>query len=415
MSPIPIPISISPKEIFQHIRSLSAWLTNKNEKQLLEMQTKARNERRLYDFLAHLYSDYPVLEYNAMKFPIALFPSSKTQRYDLESVLGDLDIEREEIINSELQQAGQEYLKILLRSSKPPWEDPTYRVLEYNLGETFSLSCGLGNYFNMLKTCDVLEFEILTEFGKKYPPFPCDFREFMERLKLRHYLHSISDPIREVRGRSVAISASTFIIYAQDNTYKALVRERSSKVAVHQNLLHIIPSFMFQPVVRCYEDEYSIRHNIYREYLEELFGRRDLDRPSEKLSHNFFYEDPNLQYLEKLEKEGSARFFFTGISINLLNLRPEIHTLLLITDPEWISNQGSGRKIGEYHLDPISINWEFKHGDELAGAKFERTASVDLEDNLKMPQLFKPENFVPVGAAGMKLGIDVAKEELGLL
>ena len=43
-----------------------------------------------------------------------------------------------------------------------------------------------------------------------------------------------------MRGRSVAISVSTFIIYAQNNTYKALVRERSKKVAVHQNLLHII-------------------------------------------------------------------------------------------------------------------------------------------------------------------------------
>ena len=171
---------------------------------------------------------------------------------------------------------------------------------------------------------------------------------------------------------------------------------------------------MFQPVVRCYKEEYSVRHNIYREYLEEIFGRWDLDKPSEKLSHDFFYEEPILQYLIQLENEGKAKFFFTGISINLLNLRPEIHTLLLINDPEWILNQGIGRKIGKLQLSPISINWEFKHGDELANAKFNRIAKVELGKDIKFPKLLKPENFVPPGAAGMKLGIDVAREELGL-
>ena len=414
MNPIPVPVSISPKEIWDYIRSLSAWIIKKSDQQLSEMEYKARNERRLYDYLSSLYSDYDVYNHNNMNFPFVLFPAPKSQRYDLESVLEPLDIEKEETINSELQQAGQEYLKKLLRSQKPPWDDPTYRLVKYNFDETLSISCALGGYFNMLKTCDVFEFEILTEFGKEYPPFPCDFNEFINRLKLRKYLHSLGDPIKDILGRSIAISISTLIIYAENETYKVLVRERSGEVAVHQNLLHIIPSFMFQPVVRCYKEEYSIRHNIYREYLEEIFGRRDLDRPSRELKHDFFYEDSNLKYLEKLENEGKAQFFFTGISINLLNLRPEIHTLLLIKDPQWIINQGRGNRVGNLQLDVIRINWEFKHGDDLRGAKFERTASIDLTESLLLPDLFKPENFVPVGAAGMKLGIDVAREELAL-
>jgi len=411
-------VPISPgdiPEIFKVIRKLSAFFRDRSEKQLLELQSKARKERMLYDILAKLYSDYPVMKYNGMNFPNILFPAPKNQRYDLESVLDGLEIDREEYLNSLIQQGGQEYLKYLLNSSKPPWEDSTYRVLCYNLGEKLSLSCSLGTYFNMLKTCDVLEFEILVEFGKRYPFFEDEIDKFLTNLKLRNYLHSICDPIKDVRGRSVAISISTLIIYAKNNNeYQALLRERSSEVAVHQNLLHIIPSFMFQPVVRCYSEEYSIRHNIYREYLEEIFGRRDLDKPSEKLSHDFFYEDPNLQYLIQLENEGKAKFLFTGISINLLNLRPEIHTLLLINDPEWILNQGRGRKIGKLQLSPISINWEFKHGDELADAKFNRIAKVELGKDIKFPKLLKPENFVPPGAAGMKLGLDVAREELGL-
>jgi hypothetical protein len=221
---IPIPISFSPKEIWEHIRSLAAWLRNKSDKELVEMQTRARNERRLYDYLAFLYSDYNVLRHNDMHFPIVLFPAPKSQRYNLESVLDSLNVEQQEIINSELQQAGQEYLNVLLRSSNPPWDDPTYRLVKYNLGEHISLSCALGGYFNMLKTCDVLEFEILTELGKNYPPFPSDFPEFINRLKLRKWLHSIGDPVEEVLGRSIAISISTLTIYADNGTYKVLIQ-----------------------------------------------------------------------------------------------------------------------------------------------------------------------------------------------
>lgn len=354
------------------------------------------------------------MRYQGLNYPIVLFPAPKSQRYKLESALGPLNIELQEVICGEFEQLGQEYLKRLLKSAKPPWDDPTYRMVSFNSNDQITFSCALGGYFNMLKTCDILEFELLTEFGKQYPPFPNEYHDFINKLKLRRYLHSMGDPMFEPLGRSVAISISTLIIYAENDTYKALIRERSGKVAVYQHLLHIIPSFMFQPVVRCYDDEYSVRHNIYREYLEEIFGRRDLDRPTGELRHDFFYDDPNLRYLEELESKGKARFFFTGISMNLMSLRPEIHTLLLISDPEWISNQGCGRKVNGRQLDVIKVNWEFKHGDELRGARFEKIASVDLTADLLVPDaLFKPENFVPVGAAGMKLGIDVAREELG--
>ena len=64
-----IPISISPKEIFEHIRKLSSRLKDRSENQLLEIQTRARHERSLYDYLAYLYSNYTLLEYDDMKFP----------------------------------------------------------------------------------------------------------------------------------------------------------------------------------------------------------------------------------------------------------------------------------------------------------------------------------------------------------
>jgi len=181
------------------------------------------------------------------------------------------------------------------------------------------------------------------------------------------------------------------------------------------NLIHVIPSFMFEPAVWWYEEEYSVRHNIYREYLEEVLGRKDVERPKGEYGFDFFYEDPNLKYLQHLEKKDKAKFYFTGIDIDLLNLRPEICTLLLIKDPSWIINQRRGKKVGHYQLKPMRINWEFKMGDDTKGTTLEGKGSVDLTENLVIPDnFFKPENFTPAGAAALKLGIEVAREELGL-
>ncbi len=402
-------------EIWEEIRNYSAWLRNQSDTKLQKMQKNARNNQMLYNYLAYLYSDNDVFKYKDINFPLILHSAPKSQRYDLESVLGSLDVEKEEIIYSPFEQAGQEYTRMLLRSSSPPWDDSTYRVVKYNLADKIVLDCALGGYFNMLKTCDILEFEILTTLDNNPPFFQSDFPKLLNRLILRRFFHESRDSIYDPKGRSVAISISTLILYIEEGKYKILVRERSRDVAVHQHLLHIIPSFMFQPVVRCIKEEYSIRHNIYREYLEEVLNKKDLDRPSRELKYDFFYEDHNLQYLNQLEEKGDARFLFTGVSFNLLNFRPEIHTLLLITNPEWIINQGLGKKVGDLELDRFSMNWEFKHGNDSKGANFKSNTSIELTPSLEIPdKYFKPGNFVPVGAAGIKLGLDAAKEELGI-
>jgi hypothetical protein len=48
-------------------------------------------------------------------------------------------------------------------------------------------------------------------------------------------------------------------------------------------------------------------------------------------------------------ESGAARLLYTGIAVNLLALRPEICTLLVIDDPSWFENEGGEiRFCGEY-------------------------------------------------------------------
>src|SRR5262249_18800431 len=110
-------------------------------------------------------------------------------------------------------------------------------------------------------------------------------------------------------------------------------RKRSENVAVHAGLIHVIPSFMFQPATPTIGREYSLQHNIFREYLEELFDRPD---PAHgETDPDYFLQDPLLLELRELLKTGQAEWYFTGVAVNLLNLRPDICTLLLIKDHSW--------------------------------------------------------------------------------
>ena len=124
-------------------------------------------------------------------------------------------------------------------------------MVEFEWETELKLTCALGGYYNMIKSCDILEFEILTEWGNRQPSSN-DFPGFINNLMLRRYLHLKGDPITQALGRSAAIAISTVIIFLEDGHFKTFVRERSRKATVHQNLLHVIPSFMFQPVVRQY-------------------------------------------------------------------------------------------------------------------------------------------------------------------
>lgn len=259
---------------------------------------------------------------------------------------------------------------------------------------------------NAVKTSDVLAAELLTEFGE-HKPETHQFDEFAERLVLRNYVHAMERSIAVPIGRSAALSIATAVVFLHGGSYKALVRERSKNVAVYGGLLHVAPSGMFQPVFRCYEKEYSIRHNFLREYLEELMGRADLDLPKGEYAFDFFYDDPNLRHLRDLEAAGEAALVVTGLAVDLFNLRPEICTLLLIRDSHWFENQSRGAKVGGHQLTAMKANWEFKgHRDEHTIQQEQQLGYIELGLNLEIPEEYqRPYLFAPPGLAALELGL----------
>jgi hypothetical protein len=205
-------------------------------------------------------------------------------------------------------------------------------------------------------------------------------------------------------GRSSAIAVSTLLVFNEGHEYRYFARRRSPHVFVHSGLYHVVPSFMFQPMTGVNQQklEYDIIHNVLREYSEEVFSRTDVGKADAADNYNYFYNFPEVKMIKEMLDTGSARLFVSGIALNLLNLRPEILTLLIIHDAKWFKDLKSDIKFCQFEFVPESITEQI---DSVA-------MSLPLNDQriLQPGNAFAPEHCVAPGGACLMIGIGLARE-----
>lgn len=378
-------------QIWKSARNLYQSLLLRRSQRAFEVAKTARQDSRVVEFL-EFYYDLPAIRIDQQAYPVTIV--KKGDEYEtLDGILGKLNTNtRVDFVSPDPQ-----YRNILLKLSRTLYDGRTYVMDEFVDGK---MNCSLGYYYDALTTCDALEFELLRKVDIDHIKVR-DFPKLAKSLKHRNsYKTVVHNPSVNGRGRSAAIGLSTLIVFKLGNDYRCLVRMRAKETATHQELLHVLPSAMFQPEYGYIDEEYSVQHNNFREYLEEVFGKKELEHPSGALTYNYFYSAPELQVLRQLLSDKRAELILTGYTMNLLNLRPEICSLLLIHDPEWCKQD-------------FGANWEFmKFGDiyehrqdVLPPIEISRS-NRDIVNQIQSMSLA----FVPPGAAAFWLGIEKARQ-----
>lgn len=374
---------------------LESYKDNKLRKTYRDAQ-QGRLNPALTDFLESYYP-YSLLRAGDLSYPTFVLKSSVSQQQNPESILGKLtEATREDFIVYD-----KVYLEILKRQGKRMYNGRTYVMDVLEQDNEHRLNCSLGYYYDAMATCDVFEWEILPHFSDRerfLQQRSTDiFKDIGRQLKLRNqYAEQVCDPVRDGRGRSGMLSISTLIVFHDGKTYRAFLRMRSGKTAAHSDLYHVVPSFIFQPVTGFLREEYSTRHNIFREYLEEVFGVPETEHVSGEIVFDYFYDHARLRQLRKLLNSGGAELFLTGYAMNMLNLRPEICTLLLIRDTSWLKQK-------------IVSNWEFLTQEQVYEQRQEVIIPIDVlqsERKIVSDLLSLPGTFVPPGAAAFWLGVE---------
>lgn len=339
------------------------------------------------DYLARLYH-CQLYSRRGIAHPVTVYYPSADQVHDVDSLLDPWLPKPEE---RDFAAYDYSYLHDL-QNCKPGLHNGSTFTLKQIRLNPLRLRGQIGSYYDMLATCAAFERELwdAVEAGLLRAP---------NRSTYHRYLAPAESLLRSEK-RSAAIGIGTLTVFNDGETYRAILAKRSRATAFDSNMFHVLPAMMFGPTTANFADprEWSVRHQILRELLEELFGLPELIQPQ---TWNHFYEHPALRYLLELMDSGKAQLCATGIILNLLTLRPEISTLLLIHDPAWYARVSAAEsdmplvtaeetQAGSAVMAPIA-------GDEAFLSRF----PSDL--HLSMPAQ---------ATATLWLGIDQARREI---
>lgn len=278
--------------------------------------------KNITDYLRHLYQIEPFAR-NDIEHPVAVFYPDESQIHDVDSILDPYLPQQE---STDFAIYDYSYLHDL-QNTKPALFNGRTFTLHSIRPNPLKLRGSLGHYFDMLATCATLENELRDAVTEGWMRAP-------SRAQYHRHVTPQEAITRGIR-RSAAIGIGTLTVFNDNGTYKTILARRSNSTAFDSGMYHVLPAMMFQPTTPDFsnpQQEWSIRHQVLREVLEEMFNMPEQLSPDQ---HDFFYSHPAYLYLQDLMDSGRAQLYVTGLILNLLTLRPEIATLLLIRDPDW--------------------------------------------------------------------------------
>ena len=211
--------------------------------------------------------------------------------------------------------------------------------------------------------------------------------------------------------------AATIMIALPGGGYEIMLTPRSKDVATHRFFNHVIPSGIFQPLDftgrvmsrKFVDTEFSVRRTFDREFIEELYAAEEFADPGSLVIPNPEHEPE----IARLNAEDQVNLYYTGVSVNLLTLRPEICLLLLVTDPTWLVREDKGAKDSLHRGGrPMRYGWEIvQHERDLPGNRtLSRSLLLDaaFQPVETRPEDLRPYLLVPNAAAAIHLAIRVA-------
>ena len=344
--------------------------------------------QRLIDYVAATYGD-DLLRRDGHTYPVYVFPADAHQRARPDDLLV-AEAPRHYMDRQSFAFYDEGHLEDL-RHTRPVTNGITFCLDRLETGP-LKLSAQLGHYFDLLATCDALTNEL-----RAYS------RGERDNLRLRERLHATVPPRslwRDGGGRCAGIGVAVLTVFNLDGRYHLILGQRADSLATGPGLYHVVPALMFQPSGpdQFVNAEWSVTHQIVREFGEELFGMSEYANWANPQSADYFYGEPAISDLHAMLGLGggggqaSAELMFTGMAFNPISTRAEVLALLMIHDADW------------YTRSMASL-------EDSMRAEHQETRLIPLDTLDGLPEHLHL-SMTPPGAAALWLGIDVARETL---
>ncbi len=368
----------------------------------------------LHRLLAGTYADLAILEAPEGPFPLGVLPLCPAGARDPERLTGALDPTREEP-----PRLWPELVEALKRGGAPIWDCPTFsltRLCRDRDGAVEKIEARIGSYFDMVASAGYLEYECLAALSRS--PESLSLGDLPARRAALSRHRSSLECLTSGGGVDAALAISTLVVYAREGSPWMLLDVRSRRKTEHDEIHHVVPALYFQPVTgtseRGLEVEWSVRHNVFREYLEEIFGMPEVEHEPGSVAPDYFLRHPNLLLLKEMLEAGTAELRGVALVFDLLNHRPEICTLLLIRDPSWYERQRDASTAEREGLRPLAVDDRFLLEDSAPPRIHPETVVSLPMSHPAWARVARPWLMAPPGAGALILGCREAARRLGV-
>ena len=368
--------------------------------------------------LRNLYPDYPLVELWGHQSPVCAFHGDTLERASLESAVGELTNDQlppAHWYGPELDPAARDSFERFLEKWRKQKDSDSH---EFFSGPTFAFTqihrvdgkgslkvdMKAGRYFSSLASSEDLDHELMSALAGA----PDDTLG-LDALPQRKWLHKrVEDPVVDGRFRDAAVSHSTVVMLAtSDGTYDIVLPTRSANVAMHAHFRHVAPSGILSPHSESaitIPSEYSVLRNFHREFLEELYGIEEHLFENDYLHSVNPDTAPEIERLDAMIQRGDATLTYTGVTVNLLFLRPEICLLLRIEDSAWEQRERAAER-------PLKLGWEYaRNANQIVFRDREQQGHwrqpLDRNWNPIGRGRLLPSHLVPNAAGAIRLGLD---------
>jgi hypothetical protein len=380
--------------------------------------------------LRSIYPNYDLVRLWDVDYPICAFPAPESEHLDWEAVLagkpqGDVLPSKKDYSDRFDRDVYDRFVALNDRFDKA--EDLGVDTRAFFSGSTYAfeklwfddagaprLDCKLGRYFASIATSEDLDKELMDALRPDR-----DGVVRLADLPRRSWLHqstdrdgSIIDPVVAGSTRAAALSHATVLLVANGtDRYDLLLPFRSEAVATHAYFNHVAPSGILSPH---FEDpvpsidECSVERNFFREWVEEIYAQDAFERPEGIDAPDPEYA-PEVIRLKQAISDGRAALYYTGVSVNLLTLRPEICLALVVHDSTWLKEETrTAREFGR----PMRLGWEYSDSRQPIYTLSDNQRTDDPRICLEAPD-FRPVNsatfdrgyLVPNAAAAIHLAL----------
>lgn len=348
------------------------------------------------EVVTHLEQRYrcEALTINSTRLPVTVLWRNVGELIHPDVILGDLDptpprpFQSSPVLNELEYPKARDFIKRQYEAppSKITYEGCDYRMTSIDLLRAVPrLSGAFGLYYDNILTQYALEWELKKALLHEGADPIANLSE-PASLPLREAVENGRNPLIDGVGRCAAITISTLVVFRRSSGDLYTILERRSKsVGVSPGLHHVVPAGMFEAPNT--DDTWSVEDNVWRELLEEVYDEEEQLGQGWAEIKDYVRSQVPINLLCDLINAGDAELSVTGICCDLLNLRPEICTVLYLPSAAF----AEARR--------MILNWEYERQGPQGrfGVKWSRAGEVATE-------LAATSSIVVSGAACISLG-----------